>query len=200
MSVIDLLHEEYILGRRARLLAARLGARLPREAAVLDVGCGDGAVAKHLLSSRPDLDYRAVEVVVRPDCLVPALPFDGRTLPVPDASVDVVMFVDVLHHADDAVALLAEGARVARRAVVVKDHDSGRPFAEPTLRFMDRVGNARHGVALPYSYWPRRRWNEVFASLGLRVEHWEQGLGLYPPPASWLFGGSLQFLATLRRA
>jgi len=200
VSVIEMLHEEYVLGRRARLLAAHLAARLPLGATVLDVGCGDGAVGRHLLRTRPDLRYRAVEVMVRPDCLVPAEPFDGRTLPFPDASVDVAMFVDVLHHAEDAVALLREGARVARHTLLIKDHDSERPFAEPTLRFMDRVGNARHGVALPYSYWPRRRWNEVFASLGFRVEEWEEGLGLFLPPASWLFGGSLQFLATLRRA
>ena len=31
-------------------------------------------------------------------------------------------------------------------------------LAGPTLRFMDWIGNARHGVALPYNYWSAQEW------------------------------------------
>jgi hypothetical protein len=86
---------------------------------------------------------------------------------------------------------------VARRAVVLKDHTADGVLAGPTLRFMDRVGNARHGVSLPYTYWPRRRWLEAFDELGLAVEGWDKDLGLYPAPASWVFGRSLHFVARL---
>ncbi len=48
---------------------------------------------------------------------------DGRTLPFPDASFDVAHASLVLHHLEppDAVALLAEMGRVARRGVIVND-------------------------------------------------------------------------------
>ena len=34
-------------------------------------------------------------------------------------------------------------------------------LAEPTLRFMDDVGNARHGVDITYDYWPEDLRGEI---------------------------------------
>ena len=68
----------------------------------------------------------------------------------PDASFDVVMFVDVLHHTDDPLLLLQEAQRVGK-IILVKDHFRKGFLAGPTLRFMDWVGNAHHGVVLPYN-------------------------------------------------
>ena len=53
---------------------------------------------------------------------MPVTAFDGRVIPMAARSVDVVTMFDVLHHADDPPALLAEAARVARTCVVLKDH------------------------------------------------------------------------------
>jgi len=130
---------------------------------------------------------------------VPVDPFDGRTLPAPDRSFDAVMLVDVVHHADDPMRLLEEGVRVSRGALLLKDHTLEGFAAGATLRLMDRVGNARHGVALPYHYWPRRRWLEAFEALGLEVAEWIDKPRLYPSPASWVFGRSLHFIARLAR-
>jgi hypothetical protein len=63
---------------------------------------------------------------------------------------------------------------------------------------MDRVGNARFDVSLPYCYWSRKQWGDAFTALGLVVEVWIGRLGLYPAPVSWLFDGSLHFVARLR--
>jgi hypothetical protein len=70
-------------------------------------------------------------------------------------------------------------------------------LAYARLRFMDWVGNARHGVVLPYNYWPERRWRDAFADLRLTTQDWRSELGLYPPPASIVFGHGLHFIATL---
>jgi hypothetical protein len=107
------------------------------------------------------------------------------------------MLVDVVHHATAPLQLLAEVRRVARDAILVKDHIATGVLAVPTLRFMDRVGNARHGVESPGDYWRRDRWLETFESLGLRVVVWKERLGLYPWPASAVFERSLHFLARL---
>jgi hypothetical protein len=64
---------------------------------------------------------------------------------------------------------------------------------------MDRVGNARHGVALPYNYWRRAQWLQEFERAGLSPTLWKDSLHLYPWPASLLFDRSLHFVSRLER-
>ncbi len=197
MSVLGRAHGGLVFQRRVRVLADRLAPLLPDSARVLDVGCGDGAIDAQIGAARADVTISGIEVLVRPETRVPVEPFDGATIPYGDGSFDVVMFVDVLHHSVDAEILLGEARRVARRAVVLKDHTLDGVLAGPTLRFMDWVGNAPHGVVLPYNYWPERRWREAFGRAGLKPVLWEKNLGLYPPPASLLFDRSLHFICRL---
>jgi len=197
VSLVERVHGAYGHPRRVRVLARHFCALIPSGASLLDVGCGDGRLDRAILDERPDLRIHGVDVLARPDALIEVEPFDGRHLPQADGSVDGVLLVDVLHHSEDPKALLAEAARVARSSIFVKDHTLDGFLAGPTLRFMDDVGNARHGVALPYNYWPRRRWDEVLAELGLGVRSWNPRVGLYPWPASWVFGRGLHFVAEL---
>ena len=164
---------------------------------VLDVGCGDGLIDHLITQRRPDVTISGVDLIVRPQTHIPVSAFDGKRIPFEDGAFDIVMFVDVLHHTEDPAILLAEARRVARRAVVLKDHTRDGLLAGPTLRFMDWVGNAPHGIPLPYNYWPERRWREAFAGLGLTPEVWLNKLDLYAAPANWLFDRSLHFIARL---
>jgi SAM-dependent methyltransferase len=197
VSVVGHVHGGYVHGRRVRVLAAHLSTLMPRGATLLDVGCGDGLLSSRLAGSRPDLEVTGIDVLARPDAHIPVSLFDGARIPLPDRGADVVLFVDVLHHTPDPAVLLREAARVARRAVVIKDHLLTGFLAGPTLRFMDWIGNARHGVELPYVYWPPERWRAAFGELGLAVEAWTTKLGLYPWPADLAFGRSLHFIARL---
>lgn len=200
MPALDSLHQRFVLDRRVRVIAGHLADAIPGDCRVLDVGAGDGKMAAELQRLRPDLQIRGVDVLVRPGTAVPVEYFDGAQIPVADRGVDVVMLVDVLHHTDDPLALLREAVRAAAVAVVVKDHDASGVLARRTLRFMDDVGNRRHGVRLPYNYWTRAEWRAAFAKLGLRPALWRDRLGLYPRPASWLFDRRLHFVARLERA
>jgi len=197
VNLVEQLHEHYVCGRRVRVLARRLAPLLPDRARVLDLGCGSGEMANAIIAHRPDVGFEGLDVLVRPMTYIRVRAYDGVTIPHDDCSFDAVLLVDVVHHADDPLALLREARRVARACVLVKDHTLEGPFAGATLRFMDRVGNARHGVRLPYNYWPRRRWFEAFECLKLDPGHWETNLGLYPPPTDWIFGRSLHFIARL---
>jgi len=107
------------------------------------------------------------------------------------------MYIDVLHHTEDPLALLREAARVARKAILIKDHLRSGVLAYTTLRFMDWVGNSHHDVALPYNYWTKDAWNKAFFGLELTVERWIPRLQIYPAPWDWLFGRSLHFIAQL---
>jgi SAM-dependent methyltransferase len=193
----QLAHGRFVHSRRVRVLSEQLLPWLPVEAHVLDVGAGDGALAARLAARRPDLHLHCVDVQVRPTSLFPVQLFDGTKLPFPDASFDAVVLVDVLHHTLDPLALLAEVRRVARRRVLLKDHALQGAFAGVTLRLMDWLGNARHGVPLPFNYWPPEAWHETFTRLGLSLATWRQSLGIYPWPAGLLFDRRLHFLAVL---
>lgn len=190
-------HQHLVYGRRVEVLARHLAELLPPNATVLDVGSGDGHLAHRVQRMRPDLRVRGVDVLVRRNTQVPVEPFDGVHLPFGDRAFDVVMMIDVLHHATNQEALLRETARVAKQAVLIKDHVVQGRLARQTLTVMDWIGNARYGVSLPYAYWTDEQWRRGFAALGLRTLTRRAHLGLYPWPASLVFERGLHFIEVL---
>jgi SAM-dependent methyltransferase len=195
--ILDRVHGRYVHGRRVRVLRERLLETLPEKGSLLDVGCGDGKLARAVIERRPTLHVTGIDVHVRPDTEIPVAYFNGTDIPFADLSFDVVMFVDVLHHVSEPERLLLEARRVARQWVVIKDHLCESAFDFSVLRFMDWVGNARHGVSLPHNYWSGDRWIRTFAALDLPIESWRTDVGLYPWPASALFDRGLHFVAKL---
>lgn len=193
------IHDAFVVDRRVRRLAALLSQAPPENASVLDVGCGSGEVLAEIVRQRPDLggEAKGIDVLIRPETVFPIEHFDGKNIPFPDKSFDVLTFVDVLHHTEDPLVLLKEARRVARTQVLIKDHVNESFVDRLTLRFMDWVGNARHGVSLPYNYLSRAEWDRVFAEAGLEVRDWRGRIDMYPPPARWVFDRGLHMVATL---
>jgi SAM-dependent methyltransferase len=146
---------------------------------------------------RPDLKVEGVDIVPRPRTLIPVTQYDGKRLPFADKSVDFVTSVDVLHHTTDPAAVMLEAARVARQGVVIKDHLREGILARPTLVFMDWFGNLGDGVPMPYLFLDRREWQGEFFKARLEVVSMVEKLGLYLPPAGWLFDRRLHFVAYL---
>jgi ubiquinone/menaquinone biosynthesis C-methylase UbiE len=93
---------------------------------VLEVGCGEGRLATHLLANgraRPnrfvvsDQDLGALDRDLDP--LLETCRASIERLPFEDRSFDLVVCCEVLEHLPDPARGLAEVARVARRAVIV---------------------------------------------------------------------------------
>jgi len=197
MGLIEAVYGRFVHKRRTLVLSDWCSGLIPLNSKVLDVGCGDGRLARLIAEKRPDISIRGIDVLQRNDAVMPIDTFDGKSIPYGEGSFDVVMFVDVLHHASRPMTLVEEAVRVARQAIVIKDHLAQGSLAHLTLRVMDWVGNARHGVALPYNYWSSAKWHRLFDELGLRINSWESNLKLYPPPADLILGRSLHFIALL---
>lgn len=190
-------HDKAVFKRRIDVLSRTISDLLPRDAKVLDIGCGSGTLAKAVMALRPDVTFEGIDVLVRPNTDIPVKEFDGYNIPAPDDHYDIALFVDVLHHTDDPSRLVAEAKRVAKNGLVIKDHNRDGLMAHATLRFMDWVGNAAHGVRLPYNYLSSAEWNRLWSDRGLRIERAVDRLGLYPAPFTWLFDRKLHFIARL---
>jgi SAM-dependent methyltransferase len=193
VGAVGALRETLVVPRRARVLASRLATLIPEGARILDAGCGDGAIATLLVDQIPGASVQGIDALVWPEAKIPVRKFDGERIPFDDGSFDVVMFVDVLHHTRNPMALLREAKRVGA-LVLVKDHLRQGVAAGITLRFMDWVGNAHHHVALPYNYWTPAEWAAAFEEVGLRPVEMIRSLGLYPLPASLIFERRLHFI------
>jgi SAM-dependent methyltransferase len=196
-KTVGLIHGKTVFNRRAQVLSTLIAALLPTQAKVLDVGTGSGQIAHFWHQARDDISVEGIDVFVRSDTHIPVRSFDGETIPYANKSMDVVTFVDVLHHTTNAQTLLAEAQRVARKSIIIKDHLAETSLDHWTLRFMDWVGNAPHGVVLPYNYFSMADWNSMITEAGPAIRSFNTAIPLYVPPLSFVFGRKLHFIADL---
>lgn len=195
-ALLNSAHATVVFNRRIRTLATHIAAHLDH-GSVLDVGCGDGALAKAIAGLNPKLAFEGIDVFLRPVVAIPARLFDGTTIPFNNGSFDWITVCDVLHHTDDPTAILKECGRVARRGIVIKDHLREGLLADSTLRLMDWVGNRGHGVRLPYNYLSKKEWDQTFADANLNPVQWQTRLNLYPAPFTYIFDRKLHFVSKL---
>ena len=192
-------HRKLVLQRRVAVLANSVSEMLPESSTLLDVGCGDGTVAKILMGLVPGLKVTGVEYSPRSNCVIPCSGFDGKHLPFANGSFDGCMFIDVLHHSLEPLAILRDAARVCRRFIVIKDHLAENTVDHWTLRLMDWVGNRPHGVVLPYAYLSRQEWVGLYRDAGLVESDTNREIPIYPAPFSLIFGRGLHFVSVLTK-
>jgi ubiquinone/menaquinone biosynthesis C-methylase UbiE len=107
-----------VMERRARALIEQVGAWLPTEGPVLDLGSGTGHVSARLERERR-LEVVAADVsdihVVGP----PPVPIADGVLPFEEKRFSAALLFFVLAYPNDAAGVLAEAARVTRGPIIV---------------------------------------------------------------------------------
>jgi SAM-dependent methyltransferase len=182
--------------RVARALAAQIG----HAGSLLDVGCGDGTVARAIGDAVGATRVAGVDVKVRPAVAVDVVAYDGTHLPFPDGAFEAVVISDVLHHCVDPRAVLRECLRVAARVVAIKDHFRFGPVSEKILLWMDVVGNAAPAVEVRGTYFGPGEWAEMVAEAGGRFAGLEWPLQIHDYPFRIVTQDRLQFAARVEHA
>jgi SAM-dependent methyltransferase len=135
--------ERFRTGQRVTARYARadlyrdVAARVRGHDPVLDLGCGEGALAE-ALTGVIGLDRSPTMLAAAPP---PTVLGDGRALPVRDASLGAVVTINVLYHLDEPIRAIEEARRVLRdggllaAATVARDDSPELAFvwrAEPS--------------------------------------------------------------------
>lgn len=199
LGLLKKVHHNNVFLRRVSVLSESIAGVLPDNITVLDVGCGDGTISSTIQNKKKDVKYQGIDIMPRPACSIPYKTYDGNHFPCEDASVDVVQFVDVLHHTTNIEDLIKEAARTTKEYIVIKDHEYGSALDYQILKFMDWVGNAPHGVKVIYNFKNRSYWEKVFADAGLEIVSYTNNIPLYPFPFNMVFGRKLHFIALLKK-
>ena len=154
---------------------------LPNAAAVLDVGCGTGAVTRSLAAMRDAAEVIGLDpspiFIEKARELGKGLPHvsfrtgDGRAVPFPDASFDLVVFHTTLCHIPDPEKALLEALRVLRSNgwLVVFDGDyMTTTVAIDTFDPLQRAVDAM-GANFLHDPWLIRRLGPKLKSMGFAI-------------------------------
>ncbi len=172
---------------------------MPEGGDILDLGCGHGDLAASLMKARPALRFTGLDVYPLENSLIPRQLYDGVTIPYPDAHFDYVMLVTMLHHTDDYVPVLKEACRVARKGLLVFDHQYFNRLDWATLAVIDWPGNVPFGVYTPFNFKTRAEWLQLFRSLRIKEVYHSDRVFLYGKILDFLFGRRLHFVSALAK-
>jgi 2-polyprenyl-3-methyl-5-hydroxy-6-metoxy-1,4-benzoquinol methylase len=190
------IHHEAVHLPRVDRIARGMADLAVRAETMLDIGCGNGLLARDIAARVGAKSVRGVDVKVREETAIPVEGFDGKELPFADASFDLVTIADVLHHAEDPEVLVREAIRVLSPdgKLVIKDHFRVGPVSNAVLLAMDVLGNYSTGVLVRGRYLSPSQWVALVAEGGGNVDRLVWPFVVHRLPWSLVARNEYQFL------
>lgn len=147
----------------------------------VDIGCGDMQIAEIIGHALPTTTWKCLDLYSAPETggkWSKYETFDGRQIKYKDDSFNLSLLVDVLHHSNDAPALLREAARISS-FVIIKDHFKYGLYSGMMLRAMDWFGNWGYDVKSPGKYFTQHAFRGLCDACGLEIVELNVGMDLY---------------------
>jgi ubiquinone/menaquinone biosynthesis C-methylase UbiE len=196
---------EHLHGKARQLrddrIVAGIAGLVPSAQKMLDVGASDGRIAVRV-AERVGATIEGIDVELQPDARIPVTVYDGTTFPFADDQYDLVTIVDVLHHAGDPRAVLAEALRVTRPegCVVIKDHVRRGRWSNVVLLTMDNSSNFGVHENTSGTYLTSSEWDSLLTDAGGRVEQKVWPFKIHDLPWRLFAPSSYHLLLQLRAA
>jgi SAM-dependent methyltransferase len=150
---------------------------------VLDVGCGSGQFGK-ALQDFFDVKVSGIDVVDYKNAPIPVALYDGKKIPHPDRSFDLVVLAFMLHHVRHQEEILAEALRVSRGHVIIFEDVYYSPWQWLFVIWNDVYTNILFGavrvlkgqagkgllaIPMPLTFRSVNGWKKVFARYPVNV-------------------------------
>lgn len=154
--------------KRAVKIALQMKDFIKKGDRVLDIGLGNGFVAKQV-RNHYKVYMEGVDVVEYNETDIKNTIYDGLSLPFRSKSFDCILILQTLHHCSDQIQVLKEAKRVSKKTIIIME-DVYNNYFEKMMTFLhDYISNKRKGVDCPYYFHNKKEWQEIFSKLGLKI-------------------------------
>ena len=208
-TLIRSLHHRLSHKNRTEILAeiisgliVRAGNRRPF---CLDIGCGDMALTRKLKKILPNGTFYGIDLQVQDAPEIKGInyqQFNGCDIPFDNNTFDIVMLIDVLHHASrkQQIQLLHEASRVGK-ILIIKDHLSTGAWSDAVLYAADVFGNWGKRVISPGLYFNQESYSTILRTSGLTEIHRISTVDLYKntPLVCYVMKPCWQIISVLKR-
>lgn len=154
--------------KRAKKLVHLLGRFIKKGDNVLDLGMGDGLIAKQLQLNH-DIKIMGLDVEDYNTTDIPLVINNSKRLPFRDRQFDVVLIISVLHHADNFTSLLAEAKRICKRCIIILEDVYSNIIERMAIILTDALSNFLNPMNMPFNFRREREWLSIFNTLNLKL-------------------------------
>ena len=143
---------------------------------ILDVGAGSALVAD-FIQKNSKAEVECIDVIDISRCSIKPILFDGKHIPFPDNSFDLVICCFVLHHTPFQKELLIEMKRVSKGSLLVLEDVASSWFDWPFL-FIHRIISFFTYHSRSMKFRSNAGWKTLFSQLNLKlveekpISHW----------------------------
>lgn len=156
-----------------------IAANIPKNAKVLDIGCGDGSFLSYLKRERPDCDAvgldvsaKAVEMTLAKGCKALKLEADKPLLEQVGGDWDVIVMMEIIEHIPNAEKLVREVAELKPKTVFITIPNVGYIMHRMRLALAGRfpVTSIFYHMREHLRFWTVKDFVEWAPSVNLKVD------------------------------